>query len=93
MRVNPTSATTTILQYEVYRHKDAPTEVFDELDAFFKQVEGEDKQLCEGAQRNLNAGVYVNGVLHPSTEKVCFYSLSYRLNPSKILGSYISYTI
>ncbi|KAL2828350.1 Rieske [2Fe-2S] iron-sulfur domain-containing protein [Aspergillus pseudoustus] len=73
MRVNPTSATTTILQYEVYRHKDAPTEVFDELDVFFKQVEGEDKQLCEGAQRNLNAGVYVNGVLHPSTEKGVLY--------------------
>jgi hypothetical protein len=40
------------------------------MDAFFKQVEKEDKQLCEGAQRNLNAGVYVNGSLHPGNEKV-----------------------
>ena len=58
------------MQYEVFRHKDASNEVFEELDGFFKQVEGEDKNLCNGAQRNLNAGVYVNGNLQPSDEKV-----------------------
>lgn len=32
---------------------------------------GEDKQLCNAAQRNLSAGVFVNGQLHPQAEKVC----------------------
>ena len=58
------------MQYEVFRHNDAPDEVFKQLDGFFKQVENEDKNLCNGAQRNLNAGVYVNGNLQPSNEKV-----------------------
>ncbi|KAL3431184.1 ring hydroxylating alpha subunit-domain-containing protein [Aspergillus tetrazonus] len=73
MRVNPTSPTTTTLEYEVCRHKDASDQQFGEMDAFFKQVEDEDKQLCEGAQRNLNAGVYVNGELHPAIEKGVIY--------------------
>ncbi|KAL4963418.1 aromatic ring-hydroxylating oxygenase subunit alpha [Aspergillus stella-maris] len=73
MRVVPTSATTTSMQYEVFRHKDASDETFKELDDFFKQVEGEDKELCNGAQRNLNAGVYVNGNLQPVNEKGVLY--------------------
>ncbi|KAL4814388.1 ring hydroxylating alpha subunit-domain-containing protein [Aspergillus spinulosporus] len=73
MRVNPTSPTTTTLEYEVYRHKDASDQQFGEMDTFFKQVENEDKQLCDGAQRNLNAGVYVNGELHPANEKGVLY--------------------
>lgn len=72
MRVVPTSATTTSMQYEVFRHKDASDEIFKELDDFFKQVESEDKNLCNGAQQNLNAGVYINGNLQPSNEKVSF---------------------
>lgn len=85
MRVVPTSATTTSMQYEVFRHKDASDEEFKELDDFFKQVENEDKNLCNGAQRNLNAGVYVNGELQPFNEKVrledkCTH-LSQEINP------------
>lgn len=63
------------MQYEVYRHKDASDEVFKEIDSFFKQVENEDKQLCNGAQENLNSGVYVSGNLQPFDEKVCPYLL------------------
>lgn len=70
MRVVPTSATTTSMQYEVFRHRDASDKAFKELDDFFKQVENEDKNLCNGAQKNLNAGVYVNGELQPFNEKV-----------------------
>jgi len=58
------------MQYEVYRHKNASDEKFKELDDFFKQVESEDRGLCSGVQHNLNAGVYVNGNLQPSNEKV-----------------------
>ncbi|OQE26670.1 hypothetical protein PENSTE_c005G05749 [Penicillium steckii] len=73
MRVVPTSARTTSMQYEVFRHKDASDEEFKELDDFFKQVENDDKNLCNGAQRNLNAGVYVNGELQPFNEKGVLY--------------------
>ncbi len=70
MRVVPTSAVTTSMQYEVFRHRKASDAVFKDLDGYFKQVENEDKQLCNGVQRNLNAGVYVNGNLQPFNEKV-----------------------
>lgn len=58
------------MQYEAFRHENASDETFKELDTFFKQVENEDKNLCNGAQQNLNAGVYVNGNLQPFNEKV-----------------------
>ncbi|PCD43236.1 hypothetical protein AU210_002337 [Fusarium oxysporum f. sp. radicis-cucumerinum] len=73
MRVVPTSATTTSMQYEVYRHKDATDEEFQEIDQFFKQVESEDKDLCNAAQKNLNAGVYVTGDLNSFNEKGVLY--------------------
>lgn len=40
------------------------------MDDFFKQVENEDKNLCNAAQVNLNSGSYVVGALHPFNEKV-----------------------
>ena len=70
MRVVPTSATTTSMQYEVYRSRKASQEEFEEMDKFFKQVENEDKNLCTAAQVNLNSGSYVVGELHPFNEKV-----------------------
>jgi hypothetical protein len=73
MRVIPTSATTTSMQYEVYRHKDATDKEFNEIDSFFKQVEAEDKGLCNASQKNLNAGVYVTGDLNLYNEKGVLY--------------------
>ncbi|KAJ3547160.1 hypothetical protein NM208_g1659 [Fusarium decemcellulare] len=73
MRVVPTSATTTCMQYEVFRHKDATDDEFQEIDRFFKQVENEDKGLCNAAQRNLNAGTYTTGDLHSFNEKGVLY--------------------
>ena len=55
----------------MYRHKSASDEQFANINAFYHQVLDEDKQLCEGAQRNLSARVYINGELHPEKEKVC----------------------
>lgn len=66
----PVSATTSRIENEVYRHKDASDEKFKALCDFYTQVLEEDKDLCEGAQRNLSAGVYVTGELHPDKEKV-----------------------
>lgn len=57
------------MKYDVYRHKDASDEAFIAMDKFFKQVEDEDKMLCNGAQLNLNLGTYAAGELQPEQEK------------------------
>jgi hypothetical protein len=57
------------MQYEVYRHISASDSTFESVDAFFKQVEAEDKFLCTNAQKNLNAGAYISGPLHLHNEK------------------------
>lgn len=67
-RMIPVSATTSRIENEVYRHKDATDEKFKGLCDFYTQVLEEDKDLCEGTQENLSAGVYVTGELHPDKE-------------------------
>lgn len=74
----PAGPTKTRVENEVYRHKDASDEEFTAINAFYKQVLQEDKELCDGAQRNLDAGVFVNGELHPDKEKVHGYHTSIR---------------
>lgn len=56
------------MEYEVYRHKEASNEEFEYIDSFFKRVLAEDKYLCNEVQKNLNAGIFVNGQLHPQLE-------------------------
>lgn len=72
----PISATKTKVENEVYRHKNATDEEFAAINAFYKQVLDEDKMLCNGSQRNLNAGVFTNGELHPEKEGVSCTSLA-----------------
>lgn len=72
----PRGHDSTRIENEVYRHKDATDENFDDIMRFYKQVLTEDKMLCDRAQRNLDAGVCVNGELHPEKEKVSFILLS-----------------
>lgn len=69
MSVCPTGPTTAIMKYDVYRHKDTSDDAFTTWDNFFKQVEDEDKQLCNGAQLNLNSGTYSAGFLQPEQER------------------------
>lgn len=69
-RMIPVTATTSKIENEVYRHKNATDEEFANINDFYHQVLDEDKALCEGTQRNINAGVYVNGEFHPDKEKV-----------------------
>jgi hypothetical protein len=69
-RMVPVTATTSKIEYEVFRHKNATDEAFKNINAFYKQVLEEDKQLCNAAQENLNAGIFVNGELHPEKENV-----------------------
>jgi hypothetical protein len=61
------------MEYEVYRHNDATDEGFEKIDSMFKRILGEDKVLCNNAQRNLEAGVFVNGELNPQKEKGPLY--------------------
>lgn len=67
----PISANKTKVENEVYRHKSATDEEFAAINAFYKQVLDEDRVLCNESQKNLNAGVFVNGELHPDKERVC----------------------
>ncbi|RFN53490.1 cytochrome p450 oxidoreductase [Fusarium flagelliforme] len=73
MRCVPTSASHCSMEYEVYRHKDASDEDFKTIDEMFKRILAEDKWLCNNAQKNLNAGVFVNGEMHPKLEQGPLY--------------------
>lgn len=73
MLICPTSATTSVMRYEVFRNKNSTDEeVKAEVD-FFKQVENEDKWLGNNAQRGLNSDTYVAGPLHPYMERAVEY--------------------
>ncbi|BCR90350.1 aromatic ring-hydroxylating oxygenase subunit alpha [Aspergillus chevalieri] len=69
MRVIPISANQTKMEYEFYRHEEATDEEFAEITSCFRQILSEDKDLCTGAQKNLNSGIFLNGELHPQAEK------------------------
>ncbi|CAH0041630.1 unnamed protein product [Clonostachys rhizophaga] len=71
--------------YEVYCYKDATDEEFEDVDKFFKQVESEDKVLCNVVQKNLNSGMYITGDLYSFNEKGVLYFQQYL---KKILIAY-----
>lgn len=54
-RMIPITATTSKVENEVYRHKDATDEEFENINAFYRQVLDEDRELCVGTQENLNS--------------------------------------
>ena len=65
----PSSATHTKVHYEVYRNESSSEEDFRTIADTYARVMKEDKALCDRAQANLNAGVFINGELHPRWEK------------------------
>lgn len=73
MRCVPTSPNHSSMEYEVYRHKSASDASFKKIDEMFKRILAEDKWLCNNAQKNLNAGVFVNGEMHPGMEQGPLY--------------------
>ncbi|KAF0636570.1 hypothetical protein FPSE5266_06710 [Fusarium pseudograminearum] len=73
MRCVPTSVGHCSMEYEVYRHKNASDEGFTTIDEMFKRILAEDKWLCNNAQKNLNAGVFINGEMHPKLEQGPLY--------------------
>ncbi|KAL2870919.1 aromatic ring-hydroxylating oxygenase subunit alpha [Aspergillus lucknowensis] len=67
------SPTKSIMKYEVYRNKHSSEEDFQAINNIYKRIMSEDKYLCDLTQKNLNAGVFVNGELHPTMEKGPLY--------------------
>jgi hypothetical protein len=65
----PSSATRTLITYEVYKNAHSSPEEFHLIADMYERVMREDKVLCNAAQRNLDRGVFVNGQLHPKYEK------------------------
>lgn len=55
-------------------NKKGTDQEFEEYFKFVRQVAIEDFELCEKAQKNLEAGVYAEGILNPNKENgVSFY--------------------
>ncbi|KAM0438095.1 hypothetical protein ACHAQK_006826 [Fusarium lateritium] len=69
-RMIPVNERHTRIENEVFRHDSAGDEIFNATMEFYAQVLDEDKELCESAQANLEAGVFVSGELHPDKERV-----------------------
>jgi hypothetical protein len=65
----PKAPGVSVMYYEVWRHKDATEEAFHNIADLYARVMKEDKVLCERAQANINAGLFINGELHPQMEK------------------------
>ncbi|KAF1965676.1 hypothetical protein BU23DRAFT_488774 [Bimuria novae-zelandiae CBS 107.79] len=65
----PKSPSESIMYYEVWRNKHSSEEDFLLISDTYKRVMGEDKVLCERAQKNIEAGAFVSGELHPQKEK------------------------
>ncbi|TLD21347.1 hypothetical protein PspLS_09262 [Pyricularia sp. CBS 133598] len=57
------------MRYEVYRNKNSSDADFKTISDMYKRIMSEDKYLCANAQKNIDAGVFVNGELHPDLEK------------------------
>ncbi|RHZ70299.1 hypothetical protein CDV55_104714, partial [Aspergillus turcosus] len=72
-RFVPLSPTRSIMKYEVYRNKNSSDDDFEKINQIYKRIMSEDKYLCDLTQKNINAGVFVNGELHPEMEKGPLY--------------------
>nr|OQO23825.1 hypothetical protein B0A51_08147 [Rachicladosporium sp. CCFEE 5018] len=69
----PSSATESRMSYEIYRNKKSSEHDFKLISEMYARVMAEDKDLCAGQQKNLDAGVYEAGELHPRWEKGPLY--------------------
>jgi hypothetical protein len=72
-RFLPQSAHRTTMHYQIFRHKDARPELFDKVNTLYKQVMSEDKGLAVGVQKNMERGLFVNGLMHPRVESAVLH--------------------
>lgn len=72
-RFLPNGPKSSSMHYQIYRNKNSSEEDFQRIHKLYAKVVSEDKILCELAQKNLNAGVFVNGQMHPRLERGPLY--------------------
>lgn len=72
-RFLPTGPNRSSMHYQIFRNKNSTEADFQLIAQMYNRIVSEDKELCELAQRNLNAGIFVNGELHPRLEKGPLY--------------------
>ncbi|KAK1138530.1 hypothetical protein N8T08_002415 [Aspergillus melleus] len=65
----PKGPKTSSMDYEIYRNRNSSEADFKLISDMYARVMGEDKVLCNNAQKNLDRGVFTNGQLHPTYEK------------------------
>ncbi|KAI0405132.1 hypothetical protein F4802DRAFT_607093 [Xylaria palmicola] len=68
-RFIPKDPNTSIMYYEVFRNKNSSDEDFQVINDIYKRIMSEDKYLCANAHKNIQAGVFVNGEMHPKMEQ------------------------
>lgn len=71
MRCVPTGPTTVRQEYDVYKLNtpNATPEAHERMVKFYQKVTGEDIELCNAVQVNLQRGMYTSGPLHPFHEE------------------------
>ena len=57
------------IEYEAYWHKDDTDEEFNNINPTNKEVLERGKGLCEAAQKNLGAGIFIDAEFHTQNEK------------------------
>lgn len=72
-RFLPLGPSSSSMQYQIFRNKNSSEKDFRLIADMYARVVSEDKGLCELVQRNLNAGIFSNGELHPRLEKGPLY--------------------
>lgn len=61
------------MSYQIFRNKNSGDKEFRLISELYAKVVSEDKVLCQLAQKNLNAGIFINGQMHPRLEKGPLY--------------------
>ena len=72
-RFLPYGPTKSSMHYQIFRNRNSSDKDFKLISEMYARVVSEDKALCEQVQKNLNAGIIVNGELHPRLEKGPLY--------------------
>jgi hypothetical protein len=57
------------MAYEIYKNRNSSEVDFKLISEMYARVMGEDKVLCNNAQKNLDRNVFTSGQLHPKYEK------------------------
>lgn len=67
-RFMPSGPSSSAMHYQIFRNKTSSDEDFRLIADMYRRVMSEDKDLCVGVQKNLSAGIFVSGELHPRLE-------------------------